>query len=112
MRHLDTDAQRIPPFQLKWDQSQLVLSHSGSGWAVEISNGGADVREKLGRVSPDQPEQGTETSSDRAISAGGSQGRWLRAARWPCISSPATSAIGRKSAATSASGSAPTSDIG
>jgi hypothetical protein len=29
----------------------------------------------LGRVSPDQPEQGNETSSARARSAGGSQGR-------------------------------------
>ncbi len=42
---------------------------------VEISNVGADVREKLGRVSPDQPGQGTGTSSARARSAGGSQGR-------------------------------------
>jgi hypothetical protein len=74
MLHLDTDAQRISPFQLKWDQQQLVLSHSCTGWAVETSNGGADVWEISGRVSPDQPEQGTETSIDRARSARGSQG--------------------------------------
>jgi len=42
---------------------------------VEISNGGADVREKWFRVPPDQPWQGTGTSSDRARSAGGSPGR-------------------------------------
>ena len=75
MRHLDTDAQRISPFQRKWDQQQLVLSHNGSGWAVGISNGGVDVRETSGRASPDQPKQGTGTSSARVTPAGGSQGR-------------------------------------
>jgi hypothetical protein len=81
MRHLDTAAQRIPPFQMQWHQQQLVLSHNGYGWAVEISNGGTDVREKLCRVSPDQPEQGTETL-ERDLPERARGGRKLSRRHW------------------------------
>ena len=39
LHHLDADTPSISPFQLKLDQQQVVLSHSGLKWAAEVSNG-------------------------------------------------------------------------
>jgi hypothetical protein len=36
LHHLDADTPSISPFQLKWDQKQLVLGHSGLEWEVEV----------------------------------------------------------------------------
>jgi hypothetical protein len=55
LHHLDADTPSISPFQLKWDQQQLVLSHSGLKWAAEVSNGGAHVQERVGGPAPAQP---------------------------------------------------------
>jgi hypothetical protein len=35
LHQLDADTPSISPFQLKWDQQQLVLSHSGLKWAAD-----------------------------------------------------------------------------
>jgi hypothetical protein len=63
LHHLDADTPSISPFQLKWDQQQLVLSHSGLQWAVEVSDGGAQVQERVGGPAPVQPMHGPERSS-------------------------------------------------
>jgi hypothetical protein len=47
LHHLEADTPSISPLQLKWDQQQLVLSHSGLQWAVEVSDGGAQVQERV-----------------------------------------------------------------
>jgi hypothetical protein len=47
LHHLEADTPSISPLQLKWDQEQLVLSHSGLQWAVEVSDGGAQVQERV-----------------------------------------------------------------
>ena len=47
LHHLDADTPSISPLQLKWDQQQLVLSHSGLQWAVEVPDGGAQVQERV-----------------------------------------------------------------
>jgi hypothetical protein len=64
LHHLDADTPSISPFQLKWDQQQLVLSHSGLKCAAEVSNGGAHVQESVGGPAPVQPRCGPGRSRD------------------------------------------------
>ena len=73
LHHLDADTPRIPPFQLKWDQQQLVLSHSGLQWAVEVSDGGAPVQERVIGPALEQPRHGPERSNVRGKISGGDQ---------------------------------------
>jgi hypothetical protein len=58
LHHLDADTPSISPFQLKWDQQQLVLSHSGLKWAAEASNGAAHVQEQVGGPAPVKQRRG------------------------------------------------------
>jgi hypothetical protein len=65
LHHLDEDTPSISPFQLKWDQQQLVLGRSGLEWEVEVSNGGAHVRERVSGPAPVRPRYVTGRSSAR-----------------------------------------------
>jgi hypothetical protein len=73
LHHLDADTPSISPFQLKWDQQQLVLSHSGLQWAVEVSEGGARVQERVIGPALEQPRHGPERSNVRGKISGGGQ---------------------------------------
>jgi hypothetical protein len=75
LHHLDADTPSISPVQLKWDQQQLVLDHSGLGWAEEVSIWGAHIRERVRGLAPVQPTHGTGRSSARGGLSGGSQGQ-------------------------------------
>ena len=75
LHHLDADTPSISPFQLKWDQQQLVLSHSGLQWAVEVSEGGARVQERVIGPALEQPRHGPERSNVRGKISGGGQSR-------------------------------------
>jgi hypothetical protein len=75
LHHLDADTLSIAPFQLKWDQQQLVLSHSGLKWPAEVSNGGAHARGKVGGPAPVQLRHGIERSEARGRLSGGGQGQ-------------------------------------
>ena len=73
LHHLEADTPSISPLQLKWDQEQLVLSHSGLQWAVEVSNGGAQVQERAGGPAQAQPmvQSGQVHEEDSAEKAEG-----------------------------------------
>jgi hypothetical protein len=75
LHKLDADTPSISPFQLKWDQQQLVLSHSGLKWAAEVSNGGAHVQERVGGPAPVQTRCGPGRASARERLSGKGQGQ-------------------------------------
>ena len=39
LQYLDASTPCVSPFQLKWNQHQLVLSHGGLQWEAEVSGG-------------------------------------------------------------------------
>jgi hypothetical protein len=39
LQHLDASTPCVSPFQLQWNQHQLVLSHGGLQWEAEVSGG-------------------------------------------------------------------------
>jgi hypothetical protein len=73
LHHLEADTPSISPLQLKWDQQQLVLSHSGLQWAVEVLDEGAQVQERVIGPALIQPRQGPERSSVRGKISGEGQ---------------------------------------
>jgi hypothetical protein len=75
LHHFHADTPSISLFQLKWDQQQLVLGHSRLEWEVEVSNGGAHVRERVSGPAPVRPRYGTERSSARGRLSGEGQGQ-------------------------------------
>jgi hypothetical protein len=75
LQYLDASTPCVSPFQLKWNQHQLVLSHGGLQWEAEVSNGGTHVKEREERIASAQSEYGTGTSSERGRPGGGGRGQ-------------------------------------
>jgi hypothetical protein len=75
LQYLDASTLCVSPFQLQWNQHQLVLSHSGLQWEAEVSNGGVHVKEKEEEMASAQPKCGTGKSSERGRTSGGGRGQ-------------------------------------
>jgi hypothetical protein len=70
---VDTGTLCVSPFQLQWNQCQLVLSHGGLRWKAEVS--GREVHEggQAEETAPTQPECGTGESSEHGRTSGGNR---------------------------------------
>ena len=75
LQYLDASTPCVSPFQLQWNQHQLVLSHGGLQWEAEVSNRGPHVKEREERMASAQPKYGTGKSSERGRPSGGGRGR-------------------------------------
>jgi hypothetical protein len=75
LQYLEASTPCVSPFQLQWNQHQLVLSHGGLQWEAEVSNGGAHVQEREERMASAQPKHGTGESSERGRPSGGCRGQ-------------------------------------
>ena len=60
---VNTGTLRVSPFQLQWNQRQLVLSHGGLRWKAEVSGREVHEGEQAEEIAPTQPECGTGESS-------------------------------------------------
>jgi hypothetical protein len=58
LQYLDANTRtlRVSPFQLQWNQHQLVLSHSGLRWKAEVSEKGVHEGEKEEEIASTQPK--------------------------------------------------------
>ena len=70
---VDTGTLRVSPFQLQWNQRQLVLSHDGLRWKAEVSGREVHEGEQAEEIAPTQPECGTGESSEHGRTSGGNR---------------------------------------
>ena len=75
LHNLDANTPSVSPFQLKWDQNKLVLSHSGLPWVAEVSNGGTHGRGIGEGLTAAQPAHGTGEPRARGKSSVGGRGQ-------------------------------------
>ena len=70
---VDTDTLCVSPFQLQWNQRQLVLSHGGLRWKAEVSERGVHEGEQEEEIASTQPKCGTGESSAHGRTSGGNR---------------------------------------
>ena len=75
LQYLDANTRtlRASPFQLQWNQHQLVLSHSELRWKAEVSERGVHEGEQEEEIASTQPKCGTGESSAHGRTSGGNR---------------------------------------